>query len=440
MNYRQTIKYLYSALPMYHRVGIVAYKADLNNTIAICDLLNNPQRQLQCIHVAGTNGKGSVSHMLASIFQAAGYKTGLYTSPHLKDFRERIRINGKMIGRKYISEFVSRYKDDFDRIQPSFFEMTVGLAFQYFFDKRTDIAIIETGLGGRLDSTNVIHPLLSVITNIDWDHMNLLGNSLQKIAREKAGIIKHDVPVVVGESNNSTDDVFIKTAHDLNARLYFASKELKAELSAGDSKRKLTVAQIRQKGTHLRINLSKKKKIIYNDLLLDLTGHYQLKNVVTVIQSIFLLNKEFNITDEHIRVGLSDVKTSTGLSGRWQIINNMPLTIADTGHNSAGITAVLKMIETIKYNKLHFVISLVNDKETGTILSLLPRDAEYYFCKAAIPRGLDVKLLAEEGVRHKLKGNTYKSVKAALSAAKNKADENDLIIVGGSNFTVAEVI
>ena len=441
MNYKQTLEYLYNALPMYHRVGVAAYKANLDNTIAICDLLNNPQKQLLCIHIAGTNGKGSVSHMLASVLQASGYKTGLYTSPHLKDFRERIRINGKMISRKYVSEFVTKYQQDFKRIQPSFFEMTVGLAFQFFFDKRTDVAIIETGLGGRLDSTNIIRPVLSVITNIDWDHMNLFGNTLKKIATEKAGIIKHGVPVVIGESSKETDGVFIKKAKEEMSSIVFASNEFESEIVADDKATgKIDVKELQKTGALQIVNVRHKKRLAYKNLTLDLTGKYQLKNVVTVLQTIQLLSKDFNITEVQIRKGLSTVKKSTGLSGRWEVIDINPLIVADTGHNVAGIKAVMEMINSIEFEKLHFIIGLVNDKEPGKILSLLPLTAEYYFCKANIPRGLDEKILAEAALEFKLKGKTYESVKAALKAAKKNAKQKDLIFVGGSNFTVAEVI
>ncbi len=441
MNYQQTLKYLYDALPMYQRVGIAAYKANLDNTIAICDLLNNPHRQLQCIHVAGTNGKGSVSHMMAAILQAAGYKTGLYTSPHLKDFRERIRVNGKMISKKFISDFVTNHQKDFEKIQPSFFEMTVGLAFQYFLENRVDIAVIETGLGGRLDSTNVIHPILSVITNIDWDHMNLLGDTLEKIASEKAGIIKREVPVVIGELTSPSKRVFIKKAKEMQAPIFFASKEMSAVL-AGTSpiSKKNAVKQLSGIEAYIMVDVSRKKKLLYENLQLDLTGSYQLKNVVTVLQSIALLKQHFEIREEHIRIGLSTVKSSTGLAGRWHVISRKPLIIADTGHNQAGLKVVLELVHSLSFDNLHFVLGMVNDKDIDKILSLLPKMANYYFCKAAIPRGLDAVLLAEAAASFHLKGEIYNSVKAALKAAKSKAGLNDLIFVGGSNFTVAEVI
>ena len=441
MNYQQTLSYLYNSLPMYQRIGAAAYKANLDNTIAICDLLNNPEDHLTCIHVAGTNGKGSVSHMLASIFQAAGYKTGLYTSPHLIDFRERIRVNGKMIGRRYVSNFVTKYKADFERIQPSFFEMTVGLTFQYFVDQKVDVAIIETGLGGRLDSTNVIQPVLSVITNIDWDHMNLLGNTLQKIAGEKAGIIKKKIPVVIGEADKITAPVFSNKAKTLKSKIYFASEILTASLA--DNKKintPLTINQFRKNNGHLKVNISDQKKVIYKNVDLDLSGFYQLKNVVTVLQSVRLLVSEFNIREKHLRKGLSSVRKTTGLAGRWEVISKYPLTIADTGHNQAGIKEAMEMLRSIKYEKLHFVIGMVNDKDPSKILSLLPPDASYYFCKAAIPRGLDAYILAGEAAKLGLKGKVFRSVKSALSKAKTNAGKNDLIFVGGSTFIVAEAL
>ena len=442
MNYQQTLSYLNSALPMYQRIGAAAYKANLDNTIAICEILNNPQKHLTCIHVAGTNGKGSVSHMLASVFQAAGFKTGLYTSPHLIDFRERIRVNGKMIGRRYISNFITRHKKDFDRIQPSFFEMTVGLAFQYFIDEKVEVAIIETGLGGRLDSTNVMTPVLSVITNIDWDHMNLLGDTLQKIATEKAGIIKQKVPVVIGEADKITEPIFSQKAKALKSKIYFASKMLKASL-AGNEKinTQLTINHFLKAYRYIKVDISDwKGKLIYKNLKLDLTGHYQLKNVVTVIQSISLLKKEFNISDKQLRKGLSTVSKTTGLAGRWHVISKYPLAIADTAHNQAGIREVMEMLRLIKYERLHFILGMVNDKELSKVLSMLPGDAIYYFCKAAIPRGLDAKILADESGKFGLKGNVYRSVKTALIKAKTNAGIKDLIFIGGSTFTVAEVL
>jgi dihydrofolate synthase/folylpolyglutamate synthase len=429
MNYQQTITYLYNALPMFHRIGAAAYKPDLNNTIAICNLLNDPQKNLKCIHIAGTNGKGSVSNMLASVLQEAGYKTGLYTSPHLKDFRERIRINGVMISKKYITEFVEAYRVDFDRIQPSFFEMTVGLAFRYFADRKIDIAVIETGLGGRLDSTNVIQPLVSVITNIGYDHMNLLGNTLEAIAGEKAGIIKKNIPVVIGEGKKNTITVFKEKAKEENAPLTVASAIYKAEKAEG-----------KKDAAKLNIDVHRSGTVIYKNLKLDLTGNYQLKNCCTVLQTIDVLNQYLKIKPAHIVKGLGRVSSNTGFAGRWQILSKQPLIIADTAHNEDGIREVLSMLKQIKYKRLHFVLGMVNDKAIDSILKMLPKHASYYFCKADIPRGLDATLLSEQAARYKLEGVVCKSVRTAVKAAKQMAEKNDLIFIGGSTFTVAEAI
>ncbi len=432
MNYKQTLEYLYNSLPMFHRIGAAAYKPDLNNTIAICNILCNPHDHFKCIHIAGTNGKGSVSNMLSSVLQEAGYKTGLYTSPHLKDFRERIRIDGKMISRQYVVDFIDAYRSDFEKIKPSFFEMTVGLAFQYFKDKKVDVAVIETGLGGRLDSTNVITPLLSVITNIGYDHMNLLGNTLKKIAAEKAGIIKQNIPSVLGEGKPETQHVFEKAAKKNKSELYIASKNFKAEVISSSTS---ALKQV------MKVDIYRKNKLFLKDLKCDLTGIYQLKNICTVVQSLDLLKDSFNIDEQHIRRGLSSVKNNTGFAGRWEILSKKPLVIADTGHNKDGIMEVNKMLSKLRYNKLHFVLGMVNDKAIADILKLLPKNAVYYFCKANIPRGLDAVLLSEAAEAAGLKGNIYKSVKGALNAAKkNASSTKDVIFVGGSTFTVAEVV
>lgn len=429
-NYKQTLDYFYSQLPMFHRVGAAAYKADLNNTIAICDLLDNPQTSFKSIHIAGTNGKGSTSHMLAAVLQKAGYKTGLYTSPHLKDFRERIRINGKMISKKYVCDFTDKYKNNFDRIKPSFFEMTVGLAFDYFRKKKVDIAVIETGLGGRLDSTNIITPLLSVITNIGWDHMNLLGGTLEKIAIEKAGIIKKNIPVIIGETKPFTKNIFIRKAKEENAPILFADKNYQAVLKKDWSLR----------NDQITIDVYQKKKIYLKNLQMDLSGHYQLKNVCTVLQSIACLQKHFPVSQKNILSALKYVKQLTGLTGRWQIISKHPLTICDTGHNEDGIKEIVNQLKTIKYKQLHFVLGMVNDKDFWGILKCLPRKAIYYFCKANIPRGMDATELAARSIHIGLKGNIYSSVKHALKEAQKNARKNDLLFVGGSTFTVAEVV
>ncbi|MEO5570971.1 MAG: folylpolyglutamate synthase/dihydrofolate synthase family protein [Bacteroidia bacterium] len=433
MTYKQTLDYFYSQLPMFHRVGAAAYKADLNNTIAICNLLDNPQNSFKSVHIAGTNGKGSVSHMLAAVLQEGGYKTGLYTSPHLKDFRERIRVNGKMISKKYVCDFTTKYKKDFNKIKPSFFEMTVGLAFDYFKEKKVDVAIIETGLGGRLDSTNIITPILSVITNIGWDHANLLGNTLQKIAAEKAGIIKKNITVIIGETQPETKNVFIAKARAENAELFFADENYTAVLIKDGSLKNglLNVKMIDAEFAALQF---------YQRVQLDLTGHYQLKNICTVFQSWRLLYNHFQIEQKDFFSALKKVKQLTGLRGRWEIISKSPLTICDTGHNADGIKEVLKQLRKSKHKQLHFVLGMVNDKDVLGILKLLPCKAIYYFCKANIPRGMDAYELAQFAKIYNLKGEIYSSVKNALKEAQKAAAKNDLVFVGGSTFTVAEVL
>src|SRR6201996_4908510 len=373
MNFQQTLDYLYSQLPMFTRDGISAFKNDLHNTIELCKRLGNPQNKFRSIHVGGTNGKGSTSHMLAAILQTAGYKTGLYTSPHLRDFRERIRINGQMINEQTVIDFVTSYRNDFDEIQPSFFEMTVALAFDIFAKEKVDIAIIEVGLGGRLDSTNIITPLLSVITNIGWDHMNILGDTLQLIAGEKAGIIKHDVPVIIGEQQDEVAEIFIEKASAESAKITFASDVLKAEIRDQRSGNEFLEVQV---------SSTSNSRLKTLDLSLDLPGTYQLKNIKTVLCAVEELRLQgFVITDDHIKTALSQVKTLTGLHGRWEILSRSPLTICDTGHNPEGVQEVLQNIATVRYDKLHFVFGAVNDKDIGKILKMLPADAVYYFCR-----------------------------------------------------------
>jgi len=425
ITYSAALHYMYEHLPMFQRIGSAAYKANLDNTWAICKLLNNPQYSFKSIHIAGTNGKGSTSHMLAAAFQAAGYKTGLYTSPHLKDFRERIKINGKMISRSYVARFIEQYQQDFNQIEPSFFEMTVGLAFKYFEEKKVEIAIIETGLGGRLDSTNVINPLMSIITNISMDHMALLGDSLMAIALEKAGIIKPNTPVLIGETQSEIKSIFKKKAAENSSSIYFADKLYSA------TKNKI--------GNSLKV--TNRNNVYFDKLNPQLKGIYQCKNIATVLASIELANKlGFKITKSHAKLALQTVVDTTGLLGRWQILQLKPLCIADTGHNEAGIKMVLKQIKETLHQQLHFVLGVVNDKDITKILSLLPKSAIYYFCKANIPRGLEATELAVLANKHQLKGAVYKNVKSAFKAAKKQAAKNDLVFVGGSTFTVAEVV
>ncbi|MBS1635627.1 MAG: bifunctional folylpolyglutamate synthase/dihydrofolate synthase [Bacteroidetes bacterium] len=428
MTYNQTLDYLFSRLPMFQRIGQAAYKADLKNTLAICQALGNPEKSLKCVHIAGTNGKGSSSHMLAAILNQAGYKTGLYTSPHLKDFRERIKINGKMISQKEVVQFVEQYKEAFEKIEPSFFEWTVGLAFYYFAKEEVDVAIIETGLGGRLDSTNVITPVTSLITNIGMDHMYLLGDTLQKIATEKAGIIKSRIPVVISQYQPEVGPVFVERAKELKSPIEFAEKNFKV----------LSVAHDKE---FLKVGLLNKKNNQTIHLDLDLQGTYQVKNVMGVLNAVdFIRQKGFIIEDEHIAKALKQVVKLTGLEGRWQTLSTKPLVIADTGHNEDGIKEVLANLKRYAYKKLHIVLGMVSDKEISNILGLLPKDAVYYFCKASIPRALDEQELMAQAKKAGLKGLAYKTVPDALKAAKKQAKAGDLVFVGGSTFTVADAL
>jgi dihydrofolate synthase/folylpolyglutamate synthase len=426
---------------MFTRDGASAFKANLNNTIELCKRLGQPQQQFKSVHIAGTNGKGSTSHMLAAILQTAGYKTGLYTSPHLKDFRERIRVDGQMISEQTVIDFVEDHLTDFNEIAPSFFEMTVGLAFDIFAKEKVDIAVIEVGLGGRLDSTNIITPLLSVITNIGWDHMNMLGNTLQLIAGEKAGIIKPRIPVIIGELQPETAQVFIDKAHHEDSNIVFASEEWVVE----ESKVKSQKIQLHEQFEHLDLNIAKTAQPEAGspqlNIQLDLTGTYQLKNVKTVLSAVDELRRQgFIISDNHIVTALQQVKNLTGLHGRWEVLNTQPLTICDTGHNPDGIQEVMKNIAAVKYHKLHFVIGMVNDKDISKVLAMLPVNAAYYFCKPDIPRGLEAESLKLNAESFGLHGSTYPSVQLALQAAQENAKDNDLVFVGGSTFVVAEVV
>ncbi|HET6991872.1 MAG TPA: folylpolyglutamate synthase/dihydrofolate synthase family protein, partial [Bacteroidia bacterium] len=364
MNYKQTLDYLYSCLPMFHRIGPAAYKPDLSNTIKICDALDNPEKKFRAVHIAGTNGKGSSSHLLAAVLQEAGYKTGLYTSPHLKDFRERIRINGKMIPKNRVVEFVEDHRKLFEKVQPSFFEWTVGLAFDYFAKEKVDIAVIETGLGGRLDSTNVLTPLVSVITNISRDHMNLLGNTLKKIAGEKAGIIKKEIPVVIGETQDEVKSVFEQKAKSAFADASAEKKEKKSIRFADKEYQFTNLSQTKSIPPFLKGNVKTGKNIIYKNLICELPGFYQRKNIPTVLSAIdVLLESGFKIKEKAIRKGFANVSALTGLQGRWQVISKNPLTIADTGHNEAGIIEVVSQLKKTPHKKLHFVFGVVNDKD-----------------------------------------------------------------------------
>ncbi len=395
---------MFSRLPMYQRQGSTAFKKDLTNIRAFSDRLGRPELRFESVHVAGTNGKGSTSHMIASVLQAAGYKTGLYTSPHLKDFRERIRVNGKPISRKTVVQFIELHKTFLERQKLSFFELTVGMAFDHFAREQVDIAIIEVGLGGRLDSTNIVTPLVSVITNIGYDHMQFLGNSLPEIAAEKGGIIKPKVPVVIGETQEEVAHVFQDLARERQAPVYFADQ------------------------------LSFKK---YES---DLKGSYQVKNMITVQQTIRLLNDmNFKIEEDDLCEGLKSVTKSTGLKGRWQVLQSHPKTICDTAHNKEGLQMVMNQLKQESYKKLHVVLGVVNDKDLDSVLGYFPKEAAYYFCRPDIPRGLDATTLMQKANDFDLKGKAYKSVEEAYAAAVQKADKEDLIFAGGSTFVVAEL-
>ena len=428
MDFQQTLDWMYKQLPMYQRVGASAYKADLNNTIALLGLLGNPHHNFKSIHVAGTNGKGSTSHMLASIFQEAGYKTGLYTSPHLRDFRERIRINGEMIPKENVTAFIEKHQEDFEKMGLSFFEMTVGMAFDYFANEHVDIAIVEVGMGGRLDSTNLITPELSIITNIGLDHVQFLGDTLEKIAAEKAGIIKEGVPVVIGETQPETHQVFEDKATECHSPICFADQIFDCDKIHIES-------QAVQK-----YDIWKDNSLYLEACEIPLMGNYQKKNLTTVMCAIDLLRDKHQLTDDDIRDGIANVIRNTHLMGRWQILGTDPLVIADTGHNVDGIREVISQLAEMTYKKLHFVIGMVNDKDIDHVLQLLPHHCEYYFCKADIPRGLDAKILAEKAFDYGLRGKVYESVRDAYLSAINTADFDDVVFVGGSNFTVAEVI
>jgi len=421
MNYADTLTYLYANLPMFQRVGAAAYNRDLTNTLALCEELGNPQKNFKCIHIAGTNGKGSSSHMLAAILQSAGYKTGLYTSPHLKEFTERIRINGIEITQEFIVDFVERIKPAIERIHPSFFEITVAMAFDYFNYKQIEIGVIETGLGGRLDSTNIIEPILSLITNISWDHKDLLGDTLPKIATEKAGIIKFNVPVIISERQAEVSDVFISTAKYRNSRLLFAADSYEVKkLQDG-------VYEV-QNGNETNL---------YE---LDLLGVYQAKNIKGVLAVVYELRRQgYKITNEQLAFGFRNITGLTGLKGRWQRLDNNPLTICDTGHNEAGIKEILTQISEIKFAKLHWVLGMVKDKDVSSILQLLPKDATYYFCQASIPRAMPAHELHERAQAVGLNGVVVQDVNPAIAQARANSSKDDLIIIGGSTFVVAEI-
>lgn len=427
MTYEQTIAYLYEKLPVFHRIGKVAFKADLNNTIALCEHLDNPHQKFKSIHVAGTNGKGSTSHFLAAIFQSAGYKTGLYTSPHLKSFTERIRINGEPIPENEVVEFIESNQNFIETLAPSFFELSVGMAFDYFAKEEVDIAIIEVGLGGRLDSTNIITPILSVITNISFDHTDILGDTLPKIAFEKAGIIKQQIPVVISERNSETSTVFIDKAKAENAPIYFASDEYKVNaFELNENSIDLEIIRIQDKCL-LNINS-------------QLMGNYQSKNIMGVLKAIDLVvQMGYLINADSIENGFAKVIDLTDLKGRWQTLSKYPTVLCDTAHNVGGIAQVLENLEKVNYNKLWMILGFVSDKDISTILNLLPKAANYIFCQADIPRALSADDLLKKAQNYNLEGIAITDVNIAIDYAKSMANLDDFIYVGGSTFVVAEI-
>ena len=423
MNYEDTIQYLYDRLPVFHQIGGAAYKPGLDNTIRLMNALNNPQSRFRSIHVAGTNGKGSVSHFLAAILQKAGYKVGLYTSPHLVDFRERIRINGEMVNQHYVVEFVENHRNLFDQIEPSFFEATMAMAFDYFADNEVDVAVIEVGLGGRLDSTNIILPELSIITNISYDHIGFLGDTLEKIAFEKAGIIKHDVPVIIGEALPETKPVFEAKAKQENASIFFAEEIVEIQFKEFSSNKMLVKTSDNKTYT------------------VGLCGMYQLKNIATTLTAIEQLNQSgFEITETALRDGLENVCEITGLKGRWQVLQQNPMIVADTGHNADGIKYVVKQLNIQTYSKLRIVFGMVNDKDSSTVLALLPKNAVYYFTQATIERALPADLLLQKAQSTGLNGGAYLSVEEAVKSAIIESNLDDFIFIGGSNFIVGEAL
>ena len=424
MNYQQTIDYLYKTLPMFSRMGSAAFKKDLTNTLLLCERLGNPHKKFKSIHVAGTNGKGSVSHMLAAIFQTAGYKTGLYTSPHLYDFRERIKVNGIMCDEDFVVDFVERIQPAIEEIQPSFFEITVVMAFEFFVQQKVDVAIIEVGLGGRLDSTNVIIPELSVITNIGWDHMNLLGDTLEEIAFEKGGIIKENVPVIIGEKKEETEKVFRNIASQKHAPIFFAQENF-------------SVTGYKLLNDSIDISVVDKDSSVRN-YQSDLAGIYQTKNILSVLQAVELL-KGWNLSQQHIQTALKKVKQLTGLHGRWEVIHKEPLVVLEVAHNKDGIEQMLQHLQNTHFNKLHIVVGVVKDKDVEAVLKLLPQEADYYFTQAHIPRALNAETLQEKASGFSLNGHCFDEVNEAIRHALTLASKDDLIIVCGSIFLVAEV-
>ncbi len=420
--YQETLDYMFHKLPMFQRIGAAAYKADLTNITQLCNSLDNPQQKLKFIHIAGTNGKGSVTHALASILQESGLKVGVFCSPHYKDFRERIKINGKFISKDFVVKFIEKNKEVIEATESSFFEMTTALAFDYFAQKKVDMVILETGMGGRLDSTNIVTPILSVITNISFDHQQFLGDTLPKIAFEKAGIIKQNIPVVIGETHKQTSQIFKSRAAELNAKILFADKRIKLD-------------KVKQERRGIAFEYRSKR------MQTSLHGNYQIKNIRTVLMAVEELSAlGYKISMQNISKGLLEIHENTYFIGRWMILGNKPLLIADSAHNEAGLKELEAQLKHYNFNQLHFVYGTVSDKDLSKIFPILPQKAVYYFCKPDIPRGKDASELAEEAMNYKLKGDSYLSVKSAFNSALKVAQKNDLIIVSGSIFVLAEIL
>jgi len=433
MNYGSTLSYIMNQLPMYQRIGNAAYRTGLDNTLKLDEYFDHPQTHFRTIHVAGTNGKGSVSHMIASVLQEAGYKTGLYTSPHLIDFRERIRVNGKMIAKNFITLYISSHKSFFETFDPSFFEISVFLAFEYFKHCGVDIAVIEVGLGGRLDATNIISPELSVITNIGKDHTEILGETIEKIAAEKAGIIKKEIPVIIGESQDETLSVFQSFCTKLQAPMIVADKVFRIDYS------------MQSVDDYQLFNVKRFGEIHYTNLKCGLLGHYQRKNVVTVLAALEEAAKlpeerRLHILEKHIYAGLKNVVPNTGLSGRWEVIRQNPRVICDTAHNTDGIKVVLQQVNETPYRNLHMILGFVNDKDVTEIMKHMPMKAGYYFVRLSVPRTMDENALSSVAARYGLKGKAYAGIKSAYEAVMQKAGKDDLVIVTGSNFLVADFL
>lgn len=429
MNYQETLDYLYSYLPMFQRIGTAAYKEDIYNTVELMKALGNPEKKFKSIHVAGTNGKGSSSHLIASILREKGLKVGLHTSPHLKDFRERIKINNQMCEEDFVVKFVEDNKELIERIKPSFFETAVAMAFTYFAQENVDVAIIEVGMGGRLDSTNIINPLACLITNISFDHTQFLGNSLEAIAQEKAGIIKQNTPVVISQTQKETQNVFSAKANEKNSPICFADSYLSCE-------------NVNHSQGLLKMDIYKNGVERIKNLQSSLSGYYQQKNILGVVALIDMLNQyhNFNISDEEIKQGIENLSSNFPIAGRWQTLCNKPLTICDTGHNEDGLKYVIEQIKNTPHKKLRFVLAMVNDKDVNKVLSMLDKEAEYYLSQAKIPRALPVDELAEKAQQAGLSFTKYATISQALAQAQQDSEENDLVFVGGSTFTVAEVV